>query len=414
MTSGAPFSSIVPDARGRAGNDPIFALNAEAARRAAGGESILNATMGALITDEGKLAVMPTVLETLSRVPGSRAAGYPPIAGTPDYRAAVTRDLFGEGPLAKQAVTVATPGGTGAVYEAVVNFLEPGQKVLTASYYWGPYVEIARHSGRGLDTFSMFGPDGAFDVEALARELDRHASTQGRALVIFNFPCHNPTGYTLSDAEWRSVAEVVARVGERVPVTVLIDAAYMRFGGDAATSWVSALPAILESATVLVAWTASKSFTQYGARVGALVALHRDPTELDQIANALGYSCRATWSNCNHMGQLAISQILTDPELTARCDAERAELIGLLQERIDTFNELAGAAGLSTPRYDSGFFVAVFTSDEQATAAKMRELGVYVTPIPGAVRVALCSTPASTIPRLVEALGVGVGVEVAR
>ena len=32
------FSSIIPAARGRAGNDPIFALNAEARRRADAGE----------------------------------------------------------------------------------------------------------------------------------------------------------------------------------------------------------------------------------------------------------------------------------------------------------------------------------------------------------------------------------------
>jgi hypothetical protein len=37
----------------------------------------------------------------------------------------------------------------------------------------------------------------------------------------------------------------------------------------------------------------------------------------------------------------------------------------------------------------------------------MRELGVYVVPLNGAVRVALCSTPAAEVPRLIEALAVG-------
>jgi hypothetical protein len=37
----------------------------------------------------------------------------------------------------------------------------------------------------------------------------------------------------------------------------------------------------------------------------------------------------------------------------------------------------------------------------------MRELGVFVVPIPGAVRVALCSTPARDVPRLVQALAEG-------
>jgi hypothetical protein len=38
----------------------------------------------------------------------------------------------------------------------------------------------------------------------------------------------------------------------------------------------------------------------------------------------------------------------------------------------------------------------------------MRELGVYVVPLAGAVRVALCSTPARDVPRLVDALREGV------
>ena len=44
----------------------------------------------------------------------------------------------------------------------------------------------------------------------------------------------------------------------------------------------------------------------------------------------------------------------------------------------------------------------------ERTAAAMRKRGVYVVPIPGAVRVALCSTPLAAVPRLVEALVAGV------
>lgn len=404
----APFSSVIPEARDRRGNDPIFALNAEARRRTEAGESILNATLGALMTDDGRLCVMPTVLETMARYQTAQSAGYAPISGVPAFRQAVVQDLFDDSPLASQAVAVATPGGTGAVYEAVVNFLEPGQKLLVPSFYWGPYTEISRHTGRAPDPFPMFADDGSFDIDGMAAGLDRHLATQGRALLVLNFPCHNPTGYTLSPDEWRRVAEAVGRAAATGPVSVLIDAAYMDFGGEAARTWIAAVPSLLEHATVLIAWTASKSFAQYGARVGALVALHRDPDELAQIDNALGYSCRATWSNCNHLGQLAIAELLTNPELKAKVAEERAELQALLQERVDAFNAAASEVGLPTPRYDAGFFVAVFTPDEQASAAKMREMGVYGVPIPGAVRVAMCSTPASAVPRLVEALEAGV------
>jgi aromatic-amino-acid transaminase len=403
----ASLSSLIPDARDRPGNDPIFALNAEAQARAAAGESIINATLGALMTDDGQLFTMPTVMETLARFQ-DRAAGYAPISGLPAFRDAVIQDLFGASPLANQAVAVATPGGTGAVYQAVMNFLEPGQAVLAPSFYWGPYTAISTHTGRTMDTFPMFAPDGSFDLEGMAAGLDRHLATQGRALLVLNFPCHNPTGYSLSQDEWRRIADTIAKAGARGPVTVLIDAAYTAFGGTHSAGWLNAVPGLLRNATVLVAWTASKSFAQYGARVGSLVALHRDPSEREQIGNALGYSCRATWSNCNHLGQLAVTELITNPELAERVDAERGQLATLLQDRVDAFNHHAAEVDLPMPRYDAGFFVAIFTRDEQVAAAAMRDVGVYVTPIPGAVRVAMCSTPAAAVPRLVEALQLGV------
>jgi aromatic-amino-acid transaminase len=405
MTS--PYSSVIADARDRTGNDPIFIWNGEARRRAAAGEDILNATIGALMDDDGVLCTLPTVLETLKRNQTTETAGYAPISGLPAYREAVIHDLFGSSPLASQAVAATTPGGTGAVYQAVVNFLEPGQKMLVPNFFWGPYREITAHSRRALDPFPMFADDGGFDIAGMAAGLERHLAIQGRALVVLNFPCHNPTGYTLSADEWARITEVVSDAGEKGPVTVLIDAAYMEFGGDDARGWVEAVPALLRNATVLVAWTASKSMAQYGARLGAIVGLHRDPSEVEQMENAFGFTCRATWSNSSHVGQRSVAELLTDPTLAARVGRERAEISALLQSRIDAFNEHASKAGIPTPRFDAGFFVAVFTKDQDATAAAMRERGVYTVPIPGAVRVALCSTPAGQIPRLVEALEAG-------
>jgi aromatic-amino-acid transaminase len=82
--------------------------------------------------------------------------------------------------------------------------------------------------------------------------------------------------------------------------------------------------------------------------------------------------------------------------------------VRLLVERVAAFNEEATAVGLSYPRYEGGFFVSVFTPDAERTAEVMRAGGVYVVPMAGAVRVALCGTPAAAVPRLVAALAEGV------
>ena len=85
-------------------------------------------------------------------------------------------------------------------------------------------------------------------------------------------------------------------------------------------------------------------------------------------------------------------------------DAERADLVALLGGRVDAFNDAAQAAGLSYPRYSGGFFTTVFADDPLPAAARMREDGVFVVPIPGALRLGICALSASDIPRAVESL----------
>jgi aromatic-amino-acid transaminase len=403
-----PFTtSLIPSAAARPADDPIFLLNAEATKRAQAGESIVNATLGALMEDDGTLAVMPSVVEAIQRVPSKRGASYAPILGDPPFLRAVMHDIFEGQALSAKSVAAATPGGTGALYQAMTCFLEPGQAMLTTNWFWGPYQTIAMHTGRKVETFDMFGADGRLDLAAFEAGLARLIQKQGRALVFFNFPCHNPTGYSLDKAEWEGVAEIVRKAGERAPVIFLIDLAYAHFGSPASQRWWPHAERMLESATVLVAWTASKAFAQYGARVGALVAAHNDADERQRIQNALAFACRGTWSNCNHVGLLAITELLDNPAMKHKADVERARLIQLLDERVFVFNREAAQAGLRHPRYEGGFFVSVFANDAEGCAAAMREEGVFVLPMKGAVRVALCSTPSRDIARLVKSLKSG-------
>jgi aromatic-amino-acid transaminase len=399
-----PMSSLIPSASERPGEDPIFALNSEAERRAAEGESIINATLGVLTEDDGALAIMPSVFDALTAVPARSAAAYAPIAGDQAFNAAIIRDVFGASTLAENAIGVATAGGTGALHHAVINYVQPGEALLTTSYYWSPYRIIADHAGRGVETFEMFSSDGTFNLEAMRSGLFQLMERQGRALIIFNFPCHNPTGYSLDAEEWEGVGAILAEASEKGPVIFMLDLAYAHYGQ--AARWIAPMEAIADRITLLVAWSASKSFLQYGARVGGLLGVTLDPEERQRMSNALAYSCRGVWSNCNHAGLLAVTELLTDPELKVRVARERERAKALLGERVALFNEKADKLGLKTPRYEGGFFVAVFAEDAPATAARAREKGVFVVPMDGALRVAICATPTSDIPRLVQVLAV--------
>ncbi len=160
---------------------------------------------------------------------------------------------------------------------------------------------------------------------------------------------------------------------------------------------------------MLFAWSASKSFTHYGLRVGALVACIADKTERQATDSALSYSCRGTWSNCNRGGLTAITRLLVDPEMEKACDVERGDLKKLLAARVEAFNRHARERGLKYPRYEGGFFVTVFHDTPREKALAMKEKGVFVVPQVGksgggALRVALCSVAERDIGRLVETL----------
>ncbi len=395
---------LIPSREARPGDDPIFALNAEARSRAQAGEAIVNATVGSLLDDDGRIATLPTVVEALRSTPPAVVAAYAPIAGNSDFLRGVVRDLLGDRPEAKMAATVATPGGTGALRHTIANFLEPGQTLLTTSFYWGPYKTLADESDRQLATFRMFDERGALDVDAFRSALSKALAEQRRALVFLNSPCHNPTGYSFDDIEWGKVCDVVEELSSHGPIALVLDVAYARFGAQPLDLMVGRVCKLAGKALVAFAWSASKTFLEYGIRVGALVVLHPDDDERRRIQNALSYSCRGTWSNVNAGGMAAISSVLLDAELAGRVDRERKGYVDLLARRVARFNELAGAAGFSYPRYDGGFFTTVFTPDAFGAAEKLKAMGVFVVPQAGALRVALCSVAERDIPRLVESI----------
>jgi aromatic-amino-acid transaminase len=404
---------LIPSHQGRPADDPIFALNREATLRRQKGESIVNATVGALLDDDGKLAILPTAARAVHEVPAVEWATYAPIAGTPDFLRAVIEDLLGGEPdMKRTAVAVATPGGSGALRHAIGNFLEPGQAMLTTSWFWGPYQTLCDESDRKLETFETFQSDGGLDVGALDAALGRQLTAQKRALVFLNDPCHNPTGYSMTDAEWRAVVERIAARATEGPVTLLVDCAYFLYGARDPRAFLRHLRPLVTAdsrVNVLFAWSASKSFTHYGLRVGALVACVGDEKERAAIEAALSYSSRGTWSNCNRGGLAAITRLLADPDMARACAAERDGFKALLGARVDAFNRHAHERGLRFPRYEGGFFVTVFDDRPREKAEAMRAKGVYVVPQlgkggGGALRVALCSVAERDVARLVDVL----------
>ena len=113
-----------------------------------GKENVVNATIGALLDDDGKLIVLSSVDEVFRQLSPEDYAEYAPIGGTEGFKEAVKKDIF-RGYRTNAAVeAVSTPGGTGAVRNAIANYSEYGDTVLTTDWYWGPYKTCLLYTSR--------------------------------------------------------------------------------------------------------------------------------------------------------------------------------------------------------------------------------------------------------------------------
>ena len=121
--------------------DKVFAASGAALDAVAkyGAEEVTNATVGALYDDEGKLMVLDSVDRIMKSLPAASYAAYAPIAGTPGFKAAILKAALGDYEPKSFTAVVGTPGGTGAIRNAVANYSCPGDKILTHSCHWAPF-----------------------------------------------------------------------------------------------------------------------------------------------------------------------------------------------------------------------------------------------------------------------------------
>lgn len=375
--------------------DKNFAVNNRAKAMIAekGKDAVVNATIGVLLDEEGKFVVLSSVNEVFKTLEPADFAEYAPIGGIPGYKAAVLKDTFGSYEPKRHTVAVATPGGTGALHNAIANYSEPGDKVLLTDWYWGPYGTIAGEIGRSLHTFKLVNEEGTFNAEDFEKQVMALLEVQDRLVIILNTPAHNPTGYSLTVEEWEEVASVLDRVPEEKRVTLVVDVAYLDFAGEAEEyrAFLPVLDSMGENILPVIAYSFSKSFTLYGMRCGAMICMAETEEVADEFRKVCEYSARAAWSNCTRAPQVMLSKIYEDPALLARIQEERAGFRDMLLRRGKAFEAAAKEAGLEIVPFDAGFFASVPCENPDAVGAELEKEGIFTIPLTMGVRISIAS-----------------------
>ena len=376
--------------------DKIFALNSMAKQMIAekGNDAVVNATIGALLLDNGDLAVLESVIDCIKELGDFDFAEYAPIGGIPEFKEAMVKAAFHEHIPTGHIEVVATPGGTGGIRNVVSNYSKIGDRILTCDWHWAPYNSICQEQGRTLDTYELFNDSRTFNIDGFRDKVFEIAEDQKRLVILLNTPAHNPTGYALEDDEWDAVIEVLNDDKLKdVPVALFIDVAYIDFAGDPdeVRSFVPKLEKLNENILPVIGYSASKTFTAYGMRTGAMICIAKTEEIAAEFKKVCEYSARNTWSNCNRSGQQVIANIYRDKNKLAQVEAERAGFRNMLLERGRVFDKAAEEAGLKTVPFDSGFFVCVACDDPNGLCDELAKRGIFVVPLQKGVRISIAS-----------------------
>ena len=118
------------------GSDLAFDINnkANAAIEKYGRDAVINAALGTLLDDKGKIIALPSVYDRLDEMNRSHIASYAPIEGEKDYRKIVIDTLFGPYRPEGYISAIATPGGTGAIRSAIFSYLDEGDPCYTGIF----------------------------------------------------------------------------------------------------------------------------------------------------------------------------------------------------------------------------------------------------------------------------------------
>ncbi|MBQ8151469.1 MAG: aminotransferase class I/II-fold pyridoxal phosphate-dependent enzyme [Firmicutes bacterium] len=359
-----------------------------------GEENVINATIGTLMDDEGKLIVLSSVDKVFKELEPADYAAYAPIRGLETYKAAAIKAALGSYEPKGFVEASATPGGTGSLRNTVSIYSEPGDKIMTTDWHWGPYKTISTEIGRDVATFELFDSDRQFNAASFREVSSKLLEEQNSLVIILNTPAHNPTGYSLTDDDWDKVVAVLteeAAAGK--PIVLLVDAAYIDFAGDEEEyrSFLPKLETMPENVLPIIAYSMSKTYTLYGARCGAMICLAKTAEIAEEFKQICEFSSRGTWSNVTRMGQVILSKIYADEELLAKVSEERAYYRNMLLARGRGFEEEAAKVGLEIVPFDAGFFVSIPCDDPEAVCAKLEKEGVFLIPMGKGIRVSVAS-----------------------
>lgn len=361
--------------------DNVFKVSAAAKQD----PQAINATVGCLCDEDGKLLTFNTVFGNEKNISFANNAAYASPSGNNNYLDTIKEFVLGDRVKTPSRI-LATAGGTGCLFMGLKTCLDENDTVIFPEIAWGNYGVIAQELNLNPVFYDIY------DINSMFQRIDE---AKDKVVLVINSPCHNPCGMSYTYDEWKTIIDKLNNCGKEV--VLLNDVAYIDYAYSDAKKYFELFNHLNDNVLVLIAYSCSKSFSYYGKRVGAYISVNNDEEFLDTYLNYCTRVARATWSNVNNGAMQNIADVLKnhfDEYIN-----EKQQAIDMLKKRSDLFVKQAKECGLDTYPYNEGFFVTLRVPDLEKRDLIHETLiknHIYTIKVKKGIRIGLCSISLKT------------------
>ena len=264
-------------------------------------------------------------------------------------------------------------------------WIDASDVVLLPDKIWGNYTLILTVlHGVQIKNYELFSSDGKFNLTAFEECLKQEAKKKDKLVVLLNFP-NNPSGYTPTKEEGKSITEILGNLAEAgTNLVVLLDDAYfgLFYDDDSMKESLFALLAEAHSRIMAIKLDgATKENYVWGLRVGFITygsSLQANHTPCyEALERKTAGAVRGSISNSPHLSQSIILGSLN----SGNYEKEKEEKFSIMYKRAIRVKEVLAdkkyIEAWDVYPFNSGYFMCLRLKTVDAEDLRLHLLNKY-------------------------------------
>ena len=329
-----------------------------------------------------------------------KTKSYVGLAGDPAFSTAMFELVLDGSVAADRLSAVATPGGTGAVRQALelIKIASPDAKVWLSNPTWPNHPSIVNYLGMPLAEYRYFDTEtGSVDFEGMLADIK---AIPAGDIVLLHGCCHNPTGANLTSEQEDQIITTLAESGA-VP---FVDIAYQGFGDGLEKDARFTRKIASQLPECLIAASCSKNFGIYRERTGILMAVSESASLQAITQGNMAFLNRQNFSFPPDHGARLVTMILEDQTLRGLWSTEleqtRINMLNLRQQLADELRQRTNSDRFDFLATHRGMFSRLGVSVDTVKILRS-DFGIYMV---GDSRINIAGLNSHTVPILAHAV----------